>query len=78
MTAETGNLREIEGKFVLQPVDSISGAASQDTDEVVTGKVAGLHAGQQCVTLNACMSVLTERLVSSKKVFALSGMPSSC
>ena len=40
--AETGNLGKVKTELILQPVDGIARAAGKDTDEIITGKVAGL------------------------------------
>lgn len=45
MTAESSNLGKVEPELVLQPVDSISGAAGQDGDKIVAGEVTSLRAG---------------------------------
>lgn len=42
VTAKTGNLGEIEAELVLEPVDSVSGTTGEDTDQVVTSKLASL------------------------------------
>jgi len=42
VTAKSSNLRKVELELVLQPVDSISGTASQDGNEIVPGEVTSL------------------------------------
>ena len=42
VTAKSSNLGKIELELVLQPVDSISGTASQDGDKIVAGEVTSL------------------------------------
>jgi hypothetical protein len=42
VTTKSGNLGKVEFELVLQPVDSISGTASQDGDKIVAGKVTSL------------------------------------
>ena len=87
VTAEAGDLGEVKGELVLEPVDGVAGLAGEDADEVVARELAGL--GSECKWRrgSVCVSFilgyggtdgLTERLVSSKNCFALSGIPSSC
>jgi hypothetical protein len=42
VTAKTGDLREVEGELVLEPVHGITRTTSQNTDEIITSEVAGL------------------------------------
>ena len=42
VTAKSSNLGKVELELVLQPVDSISGTASQDGDKIVAGEVTSL------------------------------------
>ena len=42
VTTKTSNLGEVEAELVYEPVDGVTGAASEDTDEVVAGEVTGL------------------------------------
>ena len=42
MTTKSGNLGKVELEFVLQPVDSVPGTASQDGDKIVAGEVTSL------------------------------------
>jgi hypothetical protein len=42
VTTETSDLGKIESKLVLQPVNSIARTASEDSNQVVTGKVSSL------------------------------------
>jgi hypothetical protein len=77
VATKSSNLGKVEVEFVLQPVDSIPGTASQDGDKVVTSKVTSLRNG--LVTKTVCMEFrLTDFLVSSKKILELSWMPRSC
>ena len=87
VTAEAGDLGEVEGELVLEPVDGVAGLAGEDSDEVVARELASLHSECKWRRGSVCVSFilgyggtdgLTERFVSSKNCFALSGMPSSC
>ena len=78
VTAETSDLGEIEAELVLEPVDGVAGAASQNTDEVVAGELACLRQESVRKTCAGVAVQLTERFVSSKNSFALSTMPTSC
>jgi len=42
MTTKSSNLGKVELELVLQPVDSISGTASQDGDKTIAGEVTSL------------------------------------
>ena len=42
VTTEASNLGKVELELVLQPVNSISGTASQDGDKIVAGEVTSL------------------------------------
>lgn len=42
VATESRDLREIEGKFALQPINGIARTPSQDADEIVSGKLTGL------------------------------------
>lgn len=42
VTTETSDLGEIESELVLKPVDSISGAASENTDQVIASEITSL------------------------------------
>ena len=42
VTAKSCNLGKVEFELVLQPVDSISGTASQDGDKIVASEVTSL------------------------------------
>jgi hypothetical protein len=42
VTTKSSNLGKVELELVLQPVDSISGTASQDGDKIVAGEVTSL------------------------------------
>ena len=42
MPTKSSNLGKVELEFVLQPIDSISGTASQDGDQIVAGEVTSL------------------------------------
>jgi len=42
VTAKSRNLGKVELELVLQPVDGISGTASQDGDKIVAGEVTSL------------------------------------
>jgi hypothetical protein len=42
MTAKAGYLGKVEAKLVLQPVYSITRAASENTDQIITGKFPSL------------------------------------
>lgn len=54
LTTETSDLRQIEAELVLEPVDSITGATSQDADEVIPGKLTSLR----CI-LSVCSDVMS-------------------
>lgn len=43
MTTKTSNFRKIKTEFVLQPVDGIARAASEDLDKIVSCKIASLE-----------------------------------
>jgi len=43
VTTKSSNLGKVELELVLQPVDSISGTASQDGDKIVAGEVTSLR-----------------------------------
>jgi hypothetical protein len=43
VSTKTSNFGEIEGKLVLKPVNSVTRAASEHTNQVIAGKVAGLR-----------------------------------
>ena len=42
VSAETGDLGEVESKLVLQPVDSVTGTTSEHANQVITSEVASL------------------------------------
>lgn len=42
VATKPGNFGKVELELVLQPVDSISGTASQDGDKIVAGEVTSL------------------------------------
>ena len=76
MTTKTGNLGKVEAKLILQPVHGITGSTGEDLNEVVPSKIPSL--AQRDETRQHQATELTERLVSSKKILALSGIPASC
>jgi hypothetical protein len=43
VTAKARDLGEVEAELVLEPVDGIAGAASEDLDEVVACELARLY-----------------------------------
>ena len=47
VSTETCNLREVKGELVLEPVDSVAGAASQDANEVIASEFTSLQAKQK-------------------------------
>ena len=47
VSTETCNLREVKGELVLEPVDSVAGAASQDANEVIASEFTSLQAKQR-------------------------------
>lgn len=79
MSTETSNLGKVETELVLQPVDGVTGATSENVDEIISRKLSGL-----CITVMSVTEGILDRLehtdflVSSKKILALSGMPASC
>lgn len=79
VTAQPSDLGEVEPELVLEPVDRIAGAAGQHSDEVVACEFAGLDSSDVSASRGGeCDERQTDSLVSSKKSFALSGIPASC
>ena len=87
MAAKTRDLGEVEGELVLEPIDGVAGLAGEDSNEIVARELASLVSERKWRRGSVCVSFilgeggtdgLTERFVSSKNCFALSGMLSSC
>ena len=78
VTTKPGNLGKVQLELVLQPVNGVSGTASQDGNEVVAGEVTSLRTDLVTKGLHVSSEMRTDFLVSSKKILALSWIPRSC
>jgi hypothetical protein len=79
VAAQAGHLGEVETELVLEPVHGVAGAASKNADQVIARELARLKKVVSAWRLERKKGGRTDFLVSSKKIFALSGMPcSSC
>ena len=82
VATEASDLGEVEGELILEPVNGVAGLTSENADKVIACEVTSLNGGRGSVRKafweKSGTERHTERLVSSKNCFALSGIPRSC
>jgi hypothetical protein len=78
VATKTGNLGEVESETVLQPIHGVARATGKNTNEIVSCKFTSLgHISYGIRIREKRGRPRTDFLVSSKKIFALSGTPAS-